>query len=491
MTSEALSRGARGAGITVVSQLASMAIQFVGAVILARMLSPSDFGLVAMVAVFVALGELLRDFGMPTAALQARTLSAQQGSNMFWASVVLSAVAGGLLCLAAPLIVLLYDEEKLALIVPAMAIALLLNGVQAQYQVRLAREMRFASLAATTVAAKLGGLVVAVLGASAGWSYWALVAQQVAGSAFLLLLGLAVTRWIPRLPKRDGQTAALLRSGAHFGGAQALTFASDNVDTVMIGSIWGANALGQYNRAFQLFMAPLAGIFGPLTRVVVPTINGAVEEGRSAEATLLRMQTVLCGATIWVLLVTSVSAPWLIPFLLGERWSSIVPLVQILAVAGVFRALSQTNYWAYVVSHNSRQLFYSNLVTKPIQIALIVGAAFVGIEAVAWAYVLGRAVTWPINLVWLQRVTGQSAQRFGVNGVRLIVASGLSYAVTTAVLNAGSPASEIAGILIGFSVATVVYVVVIAVLPGGWRELQSGYRVLRELARLRSGGSAA
>src|SRR5690606_1757469 len=148
------------------------------------------------------IGQLVRDFGMPTAALQARTLSGQQASNVFWVTATLSFGASALLVVFAPLIVVLYDEPRLAAIVPVMACGLVLSGLQAQYHVRLARDMRFLALTSTTIAARLAGLGAGVLGALLGWEYWALVTQLLVTAFVALCSNIVVTRWIPSRPRR-------------------------------------------------------------------------------------------------------------------------------------------------------------------------------------------------------------------------------------------------------------------------------------------------
>lgn len=479
MATDTLVRGARGGAINLLGQFLGLGIQFVGMVVIARLLSPSDFGLIAMVAVFVGIGQLIRDFGMPTAALQARSLTDQQQSNVFWVSAALSSVVALVLVALTPLIVMMYGEGQLWTIVPALAGVLVLSGLQAQFRVRLAREMRFNVTVVIDVVARLLGIVAAVPAALAGWGPWALVVQQLATAVFTLVPVVAAARWRPSRPRRGSDSMELVRVGTHNGFANMLGYAADNADSLMIGIVSGSTSLGLYNRAFQLFMTPVMSFFSPLTNVVVPTANKAVSEGRSASEILERAQTILCGTAIGLLLMTSATAEWLVPLLLGEQWDEAVPLLQILAIGGAFKALSQTNYWAYLVEHQSRELLRSNLVTKPIQIALVVGAAFIGVEAVAWAFAIGRAVTWPINLLWLQRASGQSAWRFGSNGMRFVVAAGVSFGLTLGVVRSLDLDSPWMSVLWGVVLSCGAYLVVLALLPGGRRELIGSARAVR------------
>lgn len=490
MSGSAATHGAKGAGITIAAQVVTMAINFVGMIVMARLLTPDDYGLLAMVTVLMGIGALIRDFGMGTASLQERTLTQAQASNLFWVNAVLSAGTASLLALSSPIVARMFDDDRLVRLVPVMAIVLLLTGLQTQYQARLARSTRFSMLALATVTSAGVSIVVGVASALSRWGYWALAAQQ--GAAALWMLGVYViaTRWRPSLPARGVGSAEHLRAGADYGMANVLGYIADNVDTFMIGLTSGPVPLGNYNRAFQLFMQPINAVFGPLTRVIIPTINKASLEGRDPGVMLLRVQTALVGLATWGLLATAVTADWLLPLLIGEQWAAAVPLLQILAVGGVFKALSQINYWAYVASRKSRQLLLSNLVTKPIQIVLVVGAAFLGVEWVAWAYVFGRAISWPVNLVWLARTANQPLRAALINGIRIIASAGIAAALTRAALIALSPLGDISLVLIGFSISTILYLGVFTICPGGMKELRAILRIGSTLRRNQSGGEA-
>ncbi|WP_078117964.1 lipopolysaccharide biosynthesis protein [Thiosocius teredinicola] len=487
LKTDTLSKGAKGGAVALVGQGAQLVIQFVGTVVLARLLSPDDFGIFAMLTVFLGIGQLIRDFGMPTAALQARSLSEQQASNVFWVTAALSTAVAVLLVLATPLIVALYDQPELSLIAPAMAGVLVVNGLQAQYKVRLARQMRFSTVTLIAVLAQLAGLGAGILSALLGAGYWALVIQATTMATATLVLSVAASRWLPMRPRRGHGSLPLLHTGVANGAASLLGYAADNADNLMIGMMWGAGALGQYNRAFQLFMSAVMSFFNPLTSVVVPTVNRAIAEGRSSQDILARSQTALCGPAIWLLMVTAATADYLIPLLLGDQWGQTIPLLQILAVGGAFKALSQTNYWAYLIEQQSKQLLLSNLVTKPMQIALIVVAAFHSVEAVAWAFSLGRAITWPINVIWLWKTAGQDPVRFAANGIRLVGSALIGFAVTAWLYYAVQFESPWLAVLAGATLSTLTFLVVAVLLPGGRREAVGAIGLVRMILSRKRG----
>lgn len=471
IASDALGRGARGGAVTVIGQGIKLCVQLISVVVLARLLSPEDFGIVAMAAVFVALGNLLRDSGMPVAALQSRTLSNQQASNMFWINAGLGVVAAVLLVFATPLIVQFYSEDQLWSVVPVLAVTLALSGIQAQLQVHLARSMRFLPLMISDVSAQLCGLGVAVVMAVEGFGYWALVAQLVTTALVLLVARWIAAGWFPAMPRRGHDTRSLVIRGGHFGATQILTFVAGNSDTFLIGAYWGASPLGFYNRAFELLSAPIAGGLGPLTNVIVPTANALVAQGRSVETFLLRLQFAVGFALVWVFATSAATAPMLIPFAFGDGWEQSVILFQVLAIGGSFHAFSYVSYWAFIVHNQSKQLLYYNFVTKSIGVLLILCAVPFGVEYVAGAYSLSLAVSWPVNLIWLRRASGQPFWKFFGNGARLLLAGVLAFATASLVHLSVPGLPNIAGMIVTGIASTIAFFLAVVLVPGGRREL--------------------
>lgn len=477
------SSGARGGVITIASQGLKLLLQVLSVSLLSRLLEPEDFGLLAMTTVFIQLGSLLRDFGLPMAAIQARKLSQQQASNLFWLNSGLGLIGASLLIVVTPLISDFYNEPRLEALLPVLAFTVLLGGVSAQGRVQLARSFRFGALAFVDVASQALGIAVAVLCALAGWGYWALAWQNVAMAVAILSLQAILTKWVPLLPARGSDTGALVKSGVDFAGTGILNFLASNADTMSIGSRWGATPLGNYNRAFQLLSLPIQGMMVPLTNVVVPVANRARERGQTIDSVLLRVQFALGTATIWVYLVAFVSAEHSIPILLGQGWDSTIVLFQILAIGGVFHPLSFVSYWGFILHQRSRALLHYNIVTKLLGILLVVLASFHSVEMVAYAYATSLAVSWPINLVWLARTAGQDSWAYFRNGAKILTAA-VSAALTTRWLSqvAGVSAfGHFGGVLATASTATVIFLVVLLALPGGWREIKQCTNLLHSL----------
>lgn len=468
MASHALVQGARGTSVVIVGQVLRICLQFCGVIVLSRLLTPSDFGLVALVAIFLAMGELLRDFGLPTAALQAPTLSQGQASNFFWANALLGLSAGIALAASAPLMVLLFNEPKLAQIVPVMACTLVLNGFQAQLGVRLSRQMRFATLALTEVGTQAIGLCVAIVSALCGLGYWSLVIQAVFASASLLAVRLVCARWLPGRPRRGQGSREMFRSGSQLGLAQVLTFAASNADTIAIGTMWPASQVGYYNRAFQLYTLPKSAVLDPLTPVVLPTINSTVTtSGMRSHSMLLRVQFALAAPLGLVYAIAAGAAPALIPVVLGDQWTPSVPVFTALAVGGLFAAFGNISYWTFLLENQSSQLMRLHLVTKPLAVILVVAAVPYGVTAVGIAFAMSVALSWPINLFWLSRSAGQDSMAFFRSGLRVVFPALVSMGVARASLHLTGTTGTWTGIAFSFVAGLTSFFVVLAAIPNG------------------------
>lgn len=484
MTGSTLARGARGGGVVVLGQAATVAVQLIGAIVLSRLLTPADFGIVAMAGVLLSLAGLLRDFGLSTAGLQAKGLTQQQASNLFWANATLSLAAFVVVVLCTPVAVALFDDARLWTLVPVLAISLILGGLQVQFQVQLTRANRYSAIALTSVTSALAGLVVAAAMAWGGAGYWALVAQAVASAGTLLLLRLGVARWLPSLPSRRANSRGLLRIGRNVGLANLLAFLQSNVDTVALGMQYGATITGYYNRAFQLLVLPVNTLLGPLTNVVISVVRpGISESDASGSNVLLRAQHVVSTVVIGLFAITAATADWLIPLLLGDQWGPTIGLFQILAIGGAVNALAQVGYWRFILDDRSGHLLMYNIATKPLAAALIALSSLISPTAVAWAYSLVLLSSWPVSLIWLSRTTKTPSMPFFLNGLVTLVAGALTF---WAVRLSLSPMAHLPGlvlVIIGCAIGLLVFIGLLCTSRIGRRALTDCLAVVQVVIR--------
>jgi len=415
---------ARGALVTMGGQGCKILLQFGGIIVLARLLSPGDYGLLAMVMAIVGVGEVLRDFGLSSAAVQARQLTTQQRSNLFWINSLIGLLLAGVVYACAPLIAAFYGEPLLQPIAQALALTFLFNGLATQYRAQLNREMRFGRLAAVEVVGQAVGLTIGVVLALRGYGYWALVAQQVGQIGLTLLLLVAATGWRPGLPRRNADMQGLLRFGWNLMNTQLITYFSRNIDALIIGHRFGAEVLGLYNRAYQLLMLPLNQINAPATTIALPVLSRLNQDEARYGRFLLHGQSVLLHLIVAAFAFGCAQAEPLIVLVLGQQWAPAVPVFQILAFAGVFQTAAYASYWVFVSKGLTGSHFRFTLSSRLVLIALVVTGSFWGVHGVATAFACGMALSWMWGLLWLRGSGAPVRGMFG-NGLRVIVGYGL------------------------------------------------------------------
>lgn len=429
-------RTANGVVFTLGAQFIKIIIQIAGVVVLARLLLPGDYGLVAMVTAIVGIAEIFREFGLSAAAIQAKTLSSGQRSNLVWLNGGAGLVMTALIVVGAPLIALLYGRPELVELARWLAPVFVLNGLATQYRADLNRRLEFRKLAIAEVVAAVVALTAAIVVAALGGRYWALVTQQLTTSVLVLIIVVVAAGWAPRWYDRTAPMRDLLRFGWQLAGSQLIGYIANNVDSVTIGTRLGASSLGLYNRAFQLLMTPLAQVRTPTTTVALPILSRLRATPDRANSFVRQGQLGL-GLTLVVGLgwVVGAADPVTAIFL-GERWVGVEPILRLLAVAGVFQTLAFVGYWVYLSHGLTRQLLQYTLITSAIKIACVVGGSTFGLIGVATGYALAPALAWPLSFWWLSRSAPIEVRPLFVGAARIIALAvwiaGVTWAVSTA-----------------------------------------------------------
>lgn len=375
------------------AQAVRVAVQIVSVVVLSRLLAPSDFGLVAMVAAVANIATVIGDFGLSAAAIQSQTISHQQRSNLFWTNFGLGVVlTAGVALLGYPLAAF-YGHDEIVGITQLTSIAFLCSAIGAQFRAEMSKDLRFGKLAIVDMLAPVVALAVAVAGALVGWGYWALAVQPVILAFATMVAAIAVARWWPSWPRRAPMKGLYL-FGAGTLGVQLATYISTNIDDVLVGRFWGATAAGFYSRAFQLFRLPMQQIAVPVARVALPILARIQDDRARFEAFVLRGQLMLAytfGGIFYLL--AAISDP-LIDIALGPGWDAAKPIFLALAVGGVFQSITTGYWWVFQAKGLVGYLLRFSLMGRSAMVAfLFIGLPW-GAVGVAWASAGGQALLW-------------------------------------------------------------------------------------------------
>jgi PST family polysaccharide transporter len=380
-------RASRGTLVTVGAQWSRTALQLVSTVLLARLLVPADFGLLAMVLAIVGLADLVREFGLSGAIVRLRDIDDRMWAAIHRFSLVLGVVAGGLAAASAPLVAALYGEPRLVGLTLALAPLVLVNSVAMPLQAALQRDLRFGAMAVVEVVAAAAGVLAAVVGALLGAGYWSLVLLPGVTAVVRLELLLVIRRPPLRHPRPWRDLRPVLGTGGSIFGVELLNYAARNLDNVLVGRALGPAVLGVYTRAYALLMLPISQLNGPLARVGLPVLSRLRDDEDAYRRYVRAAMLVVAYAAIPVFAIAAGLAGPLVVVLLGDAWTAAAPIFALLAIAGVAQALGNVSGWLYVsLGRAHRQLVYF-AVTKPlVLLAFVVGLTWNGVEGLALLY---------------------------------------------------------------------------------------------------------
>jgi PST family polysaccharide transporter len=380
-------RASRGAVVTIGGQWSRTALQLVSTVVLARLLVPADFGLVAMVTAIVGVAELVREFGLSGAIVRLREIDEGMWAALYRFSFLLGLATMALTAAIAPLIAALYGEPRLVALTFALAPIVLLNSIAMPLQARLQRELRFGLIALSDALSMAVGVVGAIVAAALGAGVWSLVLLTGLSSLYRLVAMLAAVRPNVRAARPMRELLPVLSVGGSIFGVQLLNYAARNLDNVLIGRALGPAVLGVYSRAYGLLMLPISQLNGPLARVGLPVLS-RLQDDEVAYRRYVRTAMLVVGyaAIPTFALAAAVSGP-LVALLLGPQWDAAAPIFALLAIAGVAQALGNVSGWLYIsLGRSHRQLLYF-LASKPLVIlSFVIGLALGGVPGLALAY---------------------------------------------------------------------------------------------------------
>ena len=404
-------RSARGAAVTMAGQGVKFVVQLSSVVILARLLTPQDYGLMAMALVVVAAAEVVRDFGLSSAAVQAKELSTAQRDNLFWINLTVGLLLSILALAGAELVGHVYGHAELTTVTRALAAMFLLNGAATQYRASLSRALRFKAVATSDTVSVIIGLLVAVGLAFAGAGFWALVAQQLVQSAVTLALLLCFGRWLPGRPNRQAPMRKLITFGASQMAAQLINYLSRNIDNVVVGTRFGVTELGFYSRAYNLVRLPMNQVSSPVTSVAMPVLSRLQDDPVRFRAYVLRGQTVLVHTMACLFGFLAAQADPIVEFVLGSKWSPIVPFLIILSIGGVFQTASSASQWVIMARGHGGAFLRLMLLTRSMMIVVIVISSAWGTIGVACAYTGSCIVILVVGTLWAGRVADAPVTR--------------------------------------------------------------------------------
>jgi PST family polysaccharide transporter len=310
----------RGAGVTALCQGLGFAIQMIATVILARLLTPADFGLVAMVTTFSLLLMNAGFNGITEAVVQRDEIDQRLATNLFWITVGVGCVLSIAFASAGSLLARFYGDARIAPVAVAMSAAIGLSSASVMHLALLKRGLRFSRVSANDLVARSVSVIVSIVLGWAAWGYWALVAGIISLQLTICVGAWIRCRWLPGIPRRHAGTRQMVRFAMNTYGHFAANYGTRNLDNFLVGWFFGPQALGFYKKAYDLCVLPVAQLSDPLNSVAMPVLSRLAGDPERYRRYALRALSTLAFIGMGLGAGLALVGKDLMLVVLGPRW---------------------------------------------------------------------------------------------------------------------------------------------------------------------------
>lgn len=481
--SENIRRSARtGLTINFLVQAVRSIIQFSSVVLLMRMLTPSDFGVVAMASPIIAL-TMMSNFGFAQAVVQRPEISAAQMNFLFWTGAAFSLSLAIVTLLTSPITTWYYGDARVGEIVAALSIVVLISGLGSQMEAILTRDLEFRRLGLASLCSYSLAVICGLTAAFYGFNYWSLVIIDVVASLSSLIIIWILSGWKPGIPSWRQIDHDLFKFGTNVSIFNVLSTTVHNIDNVLIGRWWGDLALGFYDRAFRLLHLPISAIVIHIGTTAIPALCRALEHPplyRSMFASYLRL--IVC-ITAPMVVFAYVFAHEVIEVALGQKWREIVPIFVVIALGALFSPVSTATSWLLLSQGRTRQMRnWGALSSIGFIIAIVVGLPW-GPSGVAICYISFGIFEGPI--LWMATTSSGPVNRNLLLRTLLpLIVSECALLALLSTLDARATPAWLGGVLVG---SYVFFLAVFWCFPDGRAQMRSWLAPLRRDKSLKPG----
>jgi PST family polysaccharide transporter len=462
-------------------QVAGEGLRVVTGFVLARFMTPEEFGLVGMVTVFANYASVLLNFGFGSALVQRQRASAVDLSTVFWFNLAVGVALTALFASSAPLLAAFYGRGELTAVTAVLAINFVLLAPSIVQRTMLHKDLRFRGLAVVDVVATIVSSTIAIGMGVAGLGVWSLVAWTLSRSAVQTVGSVLLYRWWPSLVFSLTSMREMIGFATNVTLSETLGYVAANVDRLLVGRFLGAHAVGIYEQAVRLMLLPVTNTSMVMGRVLFPALARLQDDPERSRQLYLRSARLSLFVATPLLVGLCVAAEPFVAVAYGPGWEELVPVLRLTALTGLASTLVSLTTSVFRSSGRADLELRVGLVRRGLGVAL----AAVGVAFSVVAVALGRLVAVVVGLVLYQRVVGrllgvsmgeQLASLATVLAAGAIMAGSL---VLTHVVAGGAPALALLALDVVVGIAF--YVVTAMVLRD---------RSLRELRAMASSGAS-
>lgn len=391
-----------------VQQFGRMGISFVANLVMARLLTPEDYGAVGMLMVFVSLSMIFIDSGFGNALIQKPNPTEEDYSTIFFFNLMVAVVLYFVLYVTAPAISRFYDMDILTDMLRVLGLILIINAFSLIQNCRLRKQLNFKVLTISFLTGQTVGAGVGIFMAYKGYGVWSLVMYDILDALIKTLMLWIQCKWKPKFVFRLSSLKELFRFGGFLLANGILMTLRRNVLAIVLGKLYSAKELGMYTQAKKVEHVPVHSISTIIGHVTFPVYSKLQDNTKHLRNVQQRSFNYIAFLSIPLLVLLMVVAEPLVLVLFTDKWVESVPYLQILCFAGIFYSLQEVNGNIVNAMGQSKLFFKWSIVKTATLFLLIFIGSFFGIYGLMISFVSQYMLTYFINAVLATKYTGYS-----------------------------------------------------------------------------------
>lgn len=392
-----------------IDSFANQGIQFIAGIVLARILSPREFGLIGMLTIFIALSQSFIDSGFTNALIRKKNCTQTDYSTVFYFNFVVGIIFYFILFFSAGSISVFFNEPQLELLLQVLGIGLILNALGIIQRTILTKDINFKLQTRVSIVASTLSGIIAIAMAFNGFGVWSLVALTLSRFGFTSFFLWMWAKWKPSLVFSTRSFKDLFSFGSKLLISGLIDTAYRNIYYFIIGKYFSTAELGYYTRADQFQALPsqqLTGVFGRVSYPILSTIHNDVEKLKSAYKQIIRSTMLI---TFVLMLGMAAIAKPMILTLVGEQWLPSVVYLQMLCFVGMFYPLHALNLNMLKVQGRSDLFLRLEIIKKILAIPVIIIGIIYGIKIMILGMLINTIIAYYLNSFWSGKLIGYSS----------------------------------------------------------------------------------
>lgn len=399
-------KAAKGMMWNTIERFSTQGIQFVLTIIIARILSPDDYGLVAMLGIFLALAQTLVDSGFSNALIQKKSRTEIDYYTTFYFNIVISVCIYGLFYLFAPLIANFYHQPELVKISRILGLTIIINSLSVVQMARFTIALDFRKLALVSLSSVVGGGSVGLYMAFHGYGVWALVCQSLATSICWVVSLWLKSDWRPRWAFSLQSFCTLFSFGSKIMLSGLIHTFYVNMYSLVVGKVFSASVLGYFNRAYTLGQFPVQNFSNIFQKVLYPILCRYQDDETKFNYVYTNYLRMACFLLFPLMVGFAVLAKPLVAIILTEKWLPAVPLLQVICLAQMWDPVMKVNVSVLGSKGHSDYQLYAEIIKKIVAFIILFVSVPFGIKAVCWGLLLYAFADMGIVIWYSRKLTG-------------------------------------------------------------------------------------